>query len=251
VFPKDEKKKAGGREFTPLWVYFAIKFTNAKIAEVAHIQKVYGDLDVSNIRMPFNKHMKKEFQAFDARQRYTCIQWYLETEIDFEHYSNIGIIHDHYPLHRLKAHKVMKKSVNKYWKKLMKTLVWGNWYKYCEPIHLLKKYYGERFAFYFLFFSTYQAWLFWPSFLGLILFCYQINLYTQDSMTLHDAIGNPWIGVYGIFLCLWAHLFVLSWKSKQEKLIHEWDMDCLQDVLSNDERKGKYKWMWEYNSEVN
>jgi hypothetical protein len=28
-------------------------------------------------------------------------------------------------------------------------------------------------------------------------------------------------------------------------------MDCLQDVLVNDERKGKYRWMWEYNSEVN
>jgi len=108
----------------------------------------------------------------------------------------------------------MKKSVNKYWKKLMKTLIWGDWYKYCEPIHLLKKYYGERFAFYFLFFSTYQSWLFYPSFFGLVLFCYQIYLYTQDKVTLHDAIGNPWIGVYGIFLCLWAHLFVLSWKSK-------------------------------------
>lgn len=28
-------------------------------------------------------------------------------------------------------------------------------------------------------------------------------------------------------------------------------MDSLQDILINDERKGKFKWMWEYNSEVN
>ena len=28
-------------------------------------------------------------------------------------------------------------------------------------------------------------------------------------------------------------------------------MDCLQDILLNDERTGKFKWMYEYNSDVN
>ena len=46
------------------------------------------------------------------------------------------------------------KNSDKYWKKLTGSVICGNWYKYCEPIHLVKKYYGERFAFYFLYFST-------------------------------------------------------------------------------------------------
>jgi hypothetical protein len=244
----DEKDKSG---FQKYWIYFAIKFTNAKIAEVAHIIKVFGDLDVSNIRYQFNKHMKDAFQAFDARQRYTCIQWYLEQEIDFEHYKSVGIIHDAYPLHRLEAHKSVKKSVDKYWKKLAKNLVCGNWYKYCEPVHLMKKYYGERFSFYFLYFATYQAFLRIPAFLGFILFVYHMVRYASGEYTLHKSIDSPWNGVFGIFLCFWSHSFVQSWKSKEAKLIHEWDMDCLQDILINDERKGKFKWMWEYNSEVN
>lgn len=195
--------------------------------------------------------MKDAFQAFDARQRYACIQWYLEQEIDFEHYKSIGIIHDAYPLHRLKAHKSVKKSVDKYWGKLTKHLICGNWYKYCEPIHLVKKYYGERFAFYFLYFSTYQAFVRVPAFFGLVLFVYQMVRYSSGDLTLHQSIDSPWNGVFGLFLCFWSHLFVQSWKNKEEKLIHEWDMDCLQDILQTDERTGRFKWMWEYNSEVN
>lgn len=75
--------------------------------------------------------------------------------------------------------------------------------------------------------------------------------YGTGEYTLHQSIDTPWNGVFGLFLCFWSHAFVSSWRSKEEKLIHEWDMDCLQDILINDERKGKFKWMWEYNSEVN
>ena len=39
-----------------------------------------------------------------------------------------------------------------------------------EPIHLVKKYYGERFAFYFAYFIHYQALLVVPAFLGVLLF---------------------------------------------------------------------------------
>ena len=55
---KDDKDRVNDSKFDEYWIYFAIKFTNAKIAEVAHILKVYGDLDVTNIRLQFNKHMK-------------------------------------------------------------------------------------------------------------------------------------------------------------------------------------------------
>lgn len=75
-------------------------------------------------------------------------------------------------MHRTRAHKTVIKSINKYWHKLTKSLIFGNWYKYCEPIHLLKKYYGERFSFYYLYFSTFQTFLKIPAFFGLVLFIY-------------------------------------------------------------------------------
>jgi hypothetical protein len=64
VLSKEEKTAEG---FQKYWVYFAIKFTAAKITEIAHMRKIYGDLDVSNIRYPFNKHMSRAFRVFDAR----------------------------------------------------------------------------------------------------------------------------------------------------------------------------------------
>ena len=151
-------------------IHIAIKFTGAKIDEIAHNKKIHGDLDVSNIRYQFNKHMKDAFTCFDARQRYTCIQIYLEGEIDFDHYVSIGVIDAHYPLHRLSAHQEVKGSIDKYFNRLYRKLVVGNWYKYAEPIHLIKKYYGERFAFQFMFFIHYQAFLALPAFVGALLF---------------------------------------------------------------------------------
>jgi len=67
----------------------------------------------------------------------------------------------------------------------------------------------------------------------------------------HESIDSIFNLSYGIFLCFWSTIFIESWKRKQTKLIHIWDMDCLQDVLLNDERKGAFKYMYEYNSDVN
>ena len=118
--------------------------------------------------------MGDQFICFDARQRYTCIQTYLEREIDFDHFVDEGIIEAHYPMHKTKKFKDLKKSIDKYYLSLMKTFTsfGGNWSAYIQPIHLLKKYYGEKFAFYFVYFMHYQGQLILPSLLGLCLFTY-------------------------------------------------------------------------------
>ena len=138
-------------------IFFAIRFTGPKVDRIADDLKIKGDLDNGNIRYQFNRHMQKEFSAFDARQRFQCIQFYLESEIDFDNFEKTGIILEHYPLHRTSASEGMRESVSKYSGKLMKNLRTGNsnWLKYLEPIHLIKKYYGERFGFQFLYFINY------------------------------------------------------------------------------------------------
>lgn len=66
---KEKKKDLMSRlnEEPSFEVFIAIKFTNAKIDEVADKLKVYGDLDCSNIRAQFNIHMKDDFEVFDSR----------------------------------------------------------------------------------------------------------------------------------------------------------------------------------------
>jgi hypothetical protein len=103
---------------------------------------------------------------------------FLESEIDFEHYVTQGIITDHFPLHKLQAHSEVKKSVKNYLWKLNIISIFGNWKKYLQPIHLIKKYYGEEFAFYFFFFLNYTRSLLIPTIGGIALSIYNAYVYT-------------------------------------------------------------------------
>ena len=221
-------------------IYIAIKFSVELIDKIASNIGVFGDLDVSNIRLPYNKLMQNHFTQFDARQRYICIQKYLSEQIDFEHYQAIGVIKEHYPLHKRGMSEEISQSIGKYYWKLAITLITGSWYKYSQPLHLIKKYYGEKYAFYFTFLLTYQAWLLIPCIVGLVIFSLQMYdgaTYGFTNKTL-DMVANTWVGVA---LAIWATLVVTSWKNKQSKLMFKWDMDTPQDVLQNDERIGEHK----------
>lgn len=198
---------------------------------------VYGDLDVSNIRLPFDAEMRKHFTTFDARQRYLCIQNMLRSELDFDRFVEIGVIAEHYPLHRLSLHDDINESLIKYLPKLKKGLTCGGWLRFAQPIHLVKKYYGERFAFYFMFFLTYQAWLFLPAIAGLAIFGYQMHLFNEKGNMI-EALDTPYNNLLGVLLAIWASLFVESWRNKEEKLMFQWDMDTPADFLGNDEREG-------------
>lgn len=83
-----------------------------------------------------------------------------------------------------------------------------------EPIHLVKKYYGERFAFYFAYFVHYQALLVVPAFLGVLLFIGQMMWYATGRFTMNQALDTSFNGAYGLVVSIFASLFVSSWKSK-------------------------------------
>jgi len=46
------------------------------------------------------------------------------------------------------------------------------WHKNLEPVHLIKRYYGEKLAFVIMFLLHYQALLVIPSLIGCCLFAY-------------------------------------------------------------------------------
>lgn len=144
----------------------------------------------------------------------------------------------------------------------------AHWKKYSEPLHMIKKYYGEKMAFYVAFLLNYTAHLFVPAFLGIDLFVYQMYLlYTKDDgkpttttttatgatsttakkVNLNEIIDNPYNALYGIIVSIWASILIERWKEMEQELIHEWDMDTLEDVLKSDERKGEYQFQYQYN----
>ena len=83
-----------------------------------------------------------------------------------------------------------------------------------EPIHLVKKYYGERFAFYFAYFIHYQALLVVPAFLGVLLFAGQMYWLGTGKYGMNEALDTQFNGVYGLIVSIFASVFVGSWKSK-------------------------------------
>ena len=62
----------------------------------------------------------------------------------------------------------------------------------------------------------------------------------METGNMLTAIDSPWNGLYGLFLCIWAAVFVELWKSKEDKLIFEWDLKMLESDLQNEERKEKF-----------
>jgi len=78
---------------------------------------------------------------------------------------------------------------------------------------MIKNYYGEKYAFEYAFLLHYQAYLWVPSILGLLLTAYQVILFFKTG-DLSYALDSNLNAIYGLFITLWATVFVESWKRK-------------------------------------
>ena len=97
---------------------------------------------------------------------------------------------------------------------------------------MLKKYYGEKFAFYYAFFLNYLAFLLYPTVLGLCIFGYQIYDYNATPLSaktqtvtgkdgkkvkkpidLQKIIDNPYNALYGAIIGIWASILIERWRS--------------------------------------
>ena len=112
-----------------------------------------------------------------------------------------------------------------------------------EPIHFLKKYYGEKFAFIYLFFNHYVAYLTLPAFFGVFMLLIQVNVYLNaegktlfingvehaDRTVMNTILDSEFNGIFGIGLAIWSTFFVETWRSRQNMLCYEWDLNIIQD----------------------
>nr|XP_033783925.1 anoctamin-5 isoform X3 [Geotrypetes seraphini] len=128
-----------------------------------------------------------------------------------------------------------------------------------QPLHLIRKYYGEKIGIYFAWLGFYTEMLFFAALLGLICFLY--GLITMDENMSSKEICDPAIGgqiimcplcdrnceywklnstcesseyshlfdnvatlFFAIFMGIWVTLFLEFWKRRQARLEYEWDL---------------------------
>uniref|UniRef100_A0A4W3IMM7 Anoctamin n=1 Tax=Callorhinchus milii TaxID=7868 RepID=A0A4W3IMM7_CALMI len=134
---------------------------------------------------------------------------------------------------------------------------WGKWYKY-QPLGHIRKYYGEKIAFYFAWLGFYTGWLLPAAAVGTFIFIVGIFLVQTDipaketceentayvicppcdvcnQMNLSSICNTFKIGLlfdnggtvfFSVFMSLWAVTFLEYWKRKSVVLADKWD--CLE-----------------------
>ncbi|NXC31459.1 ANO2 protein, partial [Campylorhamphus procurvoides] len=138
---------------------------------------------------------------------------------------------------------------------------YGVFYKF-QPIHLIRKYFGEKIGLYFAWLGLYTEFLIPSSVVGIIVFLYgcitiesdipskemcdQRNAFTMcplcdkfcDYWNLSSACAtarashlfdNPATVFFSIFMALWATMFLEQWKRLQMRLSYFWDLTGLEE----------------------
>ena len=88
--------------------------------------------------------------------------------MDLAYLKQSGSIEDFFPLHSSKAYEAVRASIEKYETKIWLNTFMGDDTKYLEPIHFLRRYQGEKFAFFYLFFYHYIAYLTIPAIISVL-----------------------------------------------------------------------------------
>ncbi len=78
----------------------------------------------------------------------------------------------------------------------------------------IRRYFGEKVAMYFGFLGSLALWLIVPSIFGTVVFI--------RSKYVSDNIGEV---VFGLFMTLWATLFLENWKRQQATFAMKWGME--------------------------
>ena len=81
---------------------------------------------------------------------------------------------------------------------------------------MVRDYFGEKVAFYFVFLGHYTTWLFWASIVGL---CVWIDVAYENNNP--DAVLIPYFAIY---MAIWSTFFLESWKRHEAYVAMKWGM---------------------------
>ncbi|XP_056664593.1 anoctamin-7 isoform X1 [Monodelphis domestica] len=155
------------------------------------------------------------------------------------------------PAKGLAPHELNQRQILfRYWAK------WSKWRKY-QPMYHIRRYFGEKIAFYFAWLGFYTAWLLPASVFGIVVFLstffgssadvptdeicnasldYEMCPSCEDCpfwklSTICEAVktgqlfDNKGTVIFSVFMSLWAVMFLENWKRKSARLAYQWD--CL------------------------
>ena len=101
-----------------------------------------------------------------------------------------------------------------------------------QPLDNIAEYFGESIAFYFAYMAFYTRWLFFPSILGLIVFCFQMSGNDMDHWLLIP---------YSVFVIIWACFMLVYWRQKSSYLAHRWGvLNYETEETDRPQFRGKY-----------
>ncbi|NXC72478.1 ANO7 protein, partial [Anhinga anhinga] len=138
---------------------------------------------------------------------------------------------------------------------------WGKWNKY-QPLDHVRKYFGEKVAFYFAWLGFYTGWLLPAAVVGTVVFIAGIFLMFSDVPSQEICMSKEqyWMCplcktcpywqlskicsmfmagrlfdhggtvFFSIFMSLWAVLFLEFWKRTNASLAHHWDCSEFEDI---------------------
>lgn len=128
-----------------------------------------------------------------------------------------------------------------------------------QPLHRIRKYYGEKIGIYFAWLGFYTEMLFYAAVVGLCCFIYGVTTYDQSTWSkeicsesiggeivmcplcdkkcgywkLNSTCNSTWqshifdnVGTvfFAVFMAIWVTLFLEMWKRRQARLEYEWDL---------------------------
>lgn len=150
-----------------------------------------------------------------------------------------NVIYDHFMPHTNKKFEILESL-----KKHSAALIWNmmsfseKFLDHMEPINLISDYFGEKYALYIAFMFHHLGWLIMPSFLGTLLFIYQLYRgfkYQEEGMNLIDSYSlqvDNWANyIYIIFITLWSTFYLESWKRKHASISYTWGLEERKDQI--------------------
>jgi hypothetical protein len=132
----------------------------------------------------------------------------------------------------------------------------GRYPKYFQPLNIIKSYYGEKYAFEYAFLLHYQAYLLFPSLVGLLWIFWFLYRYSSAPESKALEVGGEGKLQYGLdsevnvliglLITLWATVFVESWKRKQRTIQYLWNCKDIS-FSKQDERDETFKFYEVFN----
>eukprot|EP01083_Nonionella_stella_P139081 423497_1 len=91
---------------------------------------------------------------------------------------------------------------------------------FSQPLNEVRAYFGEKVTLYFAFLGFYISWLYVPAVFGLV---FTIWRFVTGKSNAEGAY------IYGLFIAIWATLFVEFWKRKECELRVKWGMHVYEE----------------------